>query len=99
MSRLILKHKLKYAVPFNCVVSDHVVYVSTDCDAEILQYMLHDFDEKFFSNITYVSRAWMHPRFYDPLRLNCSKQPVGMVFTYFMHTESWLEITTHKDLY
>lgn len=42
---------------FNSVISDFDKYVSTDCDAELLQYVLKDFSNKLLSNINQISRA------------------------------------------
>lgn len=55
LRRLIRKRKLKYPKTFICVVLDHLSDFSGDCDAEILQYLLQDFNEKFLSNINHVS--------------------------------------------
>lgn len=91
--RMILKYKLldvsqhpigeqnlKDIKHFNCVVSNHLSYLSADWDAERPHYVLKDVNENRFSNINDLSRACINPLSYAPLRVDCSKKHVTKVF-------------------
>lgn len=65
--------------------------MSTDCDAELLQYVLQDFSNKFFP----MCRSFSY---------NTSREPVEMVFHPFKYLTRWylarwLVIINTKDLY
>lgn len=94
----IRKKKLKDEKPSNFVISDYLLYLSNDGEAEILQYVPEDFNEKLYSNINHVFRASIRPLSYVPVRLNFAEKAVAMVFASFKHMASWLGIKRQKDL-
>lgn len=99
LRRPIRKHKVKDPKPFQSIISDSAIHVSTDCDAELLHHVLQDFSHKYFSNLNDVSGAWIHPRSYHVLHQDFSKQPVAMVFATFNNLASWLGISSQEDIH
>ena len=96
LRRPIRKHKVKDPKPFNTVITESAIHVSTDCDAELLHHVLQHFSQRYFSNLNDVSGAWIYPRSYHVLQQDLSKQPVAMVFATFRILGDSLEIFDRK---
>lgn len=85
LRRPIRENKVKDLKYFHSVISDSGTHVSTDGDAELLEYVLQYSSHKVFCKINEVSRAWIHPSSYDVLHPNNSRQSFAMVFASFKY--------------